>query len=333
MRNEVRVLAILAPRFREQLEIYPIEKQVVSFFINSRLFFESFKTLLLFIIPLDWKNYFYSDKRLRLFLELVQNDSQSNIVFFPVAFPKNCSISNLTRIFPEQDKDNPSLIHILYSLWCKKIPFLMDLEESEVKKMNCQACTKEFFCFQNIDLRVTNVPPKEKLADFLKEISAENIEVLKIYRKSLSIQDLKFIALLVGFLQNIPKKKLSLCKKLEIHPQIAKKDLKGNGTQEIINAAFSIFRARAFPSSQGPKNKRDHFSIDWHPNSPDKLQGWKLYRVDSVLPGRSGLGRTSGVKRILLAKKGEKTVFLLYTPDHDFLLKQIKKRLEYFRET
>ena len=102
-------------------------------------------------------------------------------------------------------------------------------------------------------------------------------------------------------------------------------DIKKTSIIDLQNILCSIFRGIVYP----PVKYRSHRvsnSIDWHKNTPDKINGYNLYRIDVCSIQKTG-DRSSGTKRLIIGKKDGHDFVLVYTDEHDVSEALLKQRI------
>lgn len=330
MSEYIRIISTISPNIESRLLNYQITDEIEDLFMLAYKFFEIFKHVIVFIIPSEIKSIFFSNNKLKIFLEIIENNTQTNIIFASSRKLRECKLSNLEKIFTEFKEAVSVNRRIVNSLYSRKVPLLVDIKKLKIEKKECNACEGERLCARSIKLITLKIPDYENIEDKLMEISKKNIEYWHFQRKNIAPNDLKALAFLTGILFEFPIDKISFVKKYFIHKKLCD-DLRGKASNDYAPIAFSMLRAASLPSSTDPTMDREPLSIDWHRNSPFKIQGRKLYRVDVAPATESGI-RDSGTERILMAKYEGEIHFLAYSNSHDFSLNLIKNRISTMME-
>ncbi len=330
MTKSIRIISTISPNIESLLRNYQLIDEIADLFSSAHDFFLKLKHIIVFIIPIEIKPIFYSNIKLKIFLDSVENDTQTNIIFAPSKRLIECKLSNLSKIFTQFNEAKSVNRLIVNSLYSRKVPLLVDKEKLKIEKKECTACGSEEICARHINLFTIKIPHYESIKEKLVEISCKNIEYWHLQRESIDPNDLKALAFLAGIFYGFPEDKLSSVARYFIHKKLCN-DLKHKISNDYAPAAFSMLRAAALSSSTDPNTDRGPFNIDWHKNDPFKVQGRKLYRVDVMPATESGIN-DSGIERLLMAKYRDKIYFLVYSSTHDFSQKTIENRISTMNE-
>lgn len=325
--DEIRISSLLSPRFESEMIIPRISGDIVSTIIKARDFYYNFKNLLILFIPKEIIWVFYLDNSLRSFYEDVISDPQSNIMFTSTNKRPGCNLINICDVFHTYPQSTNINRQIINNIFHRHYPLLIDNEDIHVKKGECHSCDNiDNPCKNTYKIYPSKIPDEiTPIRDFLSSVS-ENIELWFFKRSSIKPNELKALALLLGILYGVEDDKLSKISEYFIHESLCN-DLINAHKESLCNIAFSMFRAFAFPSiSSGHTTTPDRFSIDWHRHDPHDYNGYNLYRVD-VMPHNSTGLTSSGVERLLMAKKGSDVFFIAYTPNHEFTNELIRTRI------
>jgi hypothetical protein len=330
MTKSIRIITTISPNIESLLRNYQLSDEIGDLFGSAYKFFVNFKHIVILIIPIEIKAIFYSNAKLKIFLELVEKDTQTNIMFAPSRRIKGCKLSNLSKIFPQFGEAESTNRQIVNSLYSGTVPLLVDKEELKIEKKECSVCGIETNCAKPINLATIKIPNYEIIKEKFVEISEKNIQFWHLQRENMESNDLKALAFLVGIFHDFPEDKLSFVEKYFIHKELFD-DLRRNISSDFVPVSFSMLRAAALPSSTDPNTNREPFSIDWHRNDPYKIRGRKLYRVD-VLPATESGINNSGIERLLMAKYRGHIYFLAYSRSHDFSKETIENRISTMHE-
>lgn len=325
MLTTYRIKSYIAPELEQQLVNYNLDEAVINFFFNSKKLFESLNHVATLTIPIELKSIFNSNSKLRMYCELIESDSQSNVLFGRILNALDCANNDnyLNTLIPGHESSILCKKAILNCLKDKRFPFLVDTYSYDVIKNLCASCSiSTQNCSSGVLMSVCPVP-SDTVLNCLTEVINNNISQWHIDIDEISEIDLKLLSYLIGLLHGIKQTYLLQIQHIKVHPDFLK-DIKNNPTTEYINIAFSMFRAVAFPNLSS--RDRHQFSIDFHPNNPFKLCGYDLYRVDVMPPNRSGVS-ASGCERLLFTIKDGVHYYICYTSNHDFVTSTIKNRL------
>ena len=326
----IRIISTISPNIESLLRNYQLLDELGDLFGSAYNFFVNLKHIIVFIIPIEIKGIFYSNKKLRIFLELVENNTQTNIIFVASKKIRECKLSNLSKIFTQFREAESVNRQIVNSLYFRRIPLLVDKEKLEIEKKECTACGIEKMCARPINLVTIKIPDYEIIKEKLVEISGKNIKLWHLQRKNIDSNDLKALAFLAGIFYGFPEDKLSFVKRYFIHKKLID-DLKRKVSNDYLPVAFSMLRAAALSSSSDPNTNRETFSIDWHRNNPFIVEGRKLFRVDVMSATESGINN-SGIERLLMAKYKGHIYFLGYSSSHEFFKETIENRIATMHE-
>lgn len=296
----------------------------VPFFEKALLLFPAFKHLVVFVIPATMVPVFYTNPRLRMFVEKVQNDSQLNIIISD-DFMKDCSADEIYRQlrFPELEEANCTQKYTIFHLNSKRVALFADLKDQLVLKLECENCEEE--CRVGFEVDCFVMPSGEDMTKTIELAAELNLQNWVLDINAFSQSDLKNLAFLSCIIHSVSSKELQCLQKFSVLDSCIN-EVKREDADRIIDIAFSMFRAVTYPPLRDVN--RHKLSIDWHLNDPRKISGYnyELYRVDVVPGDRSGR-KNSGARRLLLAILGDKRIFIGFTSTHDFEVDTIRERL------
>lgn len=321
MHNSFRLTSCPSPYLEKCLHDYNVGSDVESFFFKLLHTFEPLKHVALHAIPRDYISVFHSNPKLRIFFDLI-NNTQSNIIFYDCKLEEPCA-SLVGDLFEGKLDAHKVYSYILLNLQKTKIPLLLDTKNGLLCKLNCKNGCGHSVCSPMCEIPISIVDDIEKLNSYFRSIAKLQIDTWSINRKNLDAVGLKHLMFLLVFLFDVVKDFAGAIDKLFIHPDLIR-DIQ-RGEEDISSIIFSIFRAFAYPGVGDPTRERHPFSVDWHINSPRRMNGHQLFRIDVVAPTRTGI-KGSGKNRLLMTLKNEEAYFIAYTEDHDFSDQVIRVR-------
>ncbi|MCK4592481.1 hypothetical protein KAT63_03545, partial [Candidatus Parcubacteria bacterium] len=236
MTKWIRIISIISPNIESLLRNYQLIDEIGDLFGSAHDFFVNLKHIIVFIIPIEIKTIFYSNIKLRIFLELVESNTQTNIIFAPSIKIRECKLSNLAKIFTQFHEAESVNRQIVNSLYFRKVPLLVDKEKLKIEKKECTACGIEKICAKPIDLFSIKIPDYENIKEKLIEISGKNIESWHLQRKNIDSSDIKALAFLAGIFYDFPEDKLSFAERYFIHKKLCD-DLKGKISNDYSSFA------------------------------------------------------------------------------------------------
>lgn len=318
--NFIRISIYISPNIETSLQNGLISEEELFKILKSFIKLADFLRLSCFVfLPSTLKSWQYSPK-IRILLEKIESDSQSNIMFLSKKI--NCDQ------IKEVEEISITETNIINSLIINKLPFLFTtLEEKGYLKRNCNSCEKsDTLCYSTKKINVENISLidtefKRILEDYCK------ISLDKWYINIKKIDEIKIKQFLIIYakLKNVSEDLINKIEIIKITDDFIQ-DLKKELPREIENILSSMLRAILYPSSQ--EKGRTENSIDYHRNTIFNVDGFKIFRLDVVPWSESG-SKKSGLKRILFAEdKDNKKIFFYYDFDHaDLSEKMIKSKL------
>jgi hypothetical protein len=326
MSTEARIVAGISPELEYRLLTYNISSDVVELFIRALSIFSRLKHVTILIVPKHLTAVFKSHDKLKIFISAVESDSQSNIIFATHNIPPQCNLTHEDILFPPFPSSINSRDFIVNTISKDRAPFLICTKSNAIKKEKCPRPCVNTICPDEVLLLTSNLPNLSDFDRLLKETIKSNLKLIYIKKDSIKLQDIKFLSFILSVLHNFTDDEIKLSTDYHLHKSIYT-DIKEGSIDDYIDIAFSMSRSILFSSASNPNQERSRYSIDWHPHNPNKINNYKIFRVDVVPSDRSGK-TNSGVKRLLIADDGKKKTFIAYTSRHDFSIDLIRKRIE-----
>lgn len=321
MKEYVRIVSFISPSLELQLLKYELSTELIDAFKKMWKLYEQLKNIVLLVLPNEIKGIFQSNNVLRVLLDTAINNTQSNIIFVSTYKKDNCKNISAVDVFSDGDRSEYANRFIINALHDMKYPCLWSLQEERIKKSICLCCHDvDKPCFCEMEL-ICNAPLSDAnlFLTELARIASMSTELWCVKRDSLTAHDVKALGFLIAILHGVD---------LSMHAPVSTdaltdgfvNDLRNiRNIDSLTNISFSVLRAALFPSVSDPTTTRNEFSIDWHRNNPFIKQKIKLYRIDVVAPSKTGIGKTSGIERVLMGvDSSSKKYFLAYTDSHDF---------------
>lgn len=325
MYNEKRIKCYIGPIIESFLQNYDIDK-LANYFNIIKNNFSLLNRTAIFVIPSEYIQVFISVPFLKIFWSTYAVNTQSNIIFAPTMLDSKCKCTAIENLFPDNSFAYTVNFNIINSLINYKEPIFIDIADSIVKKLQCSSCNEVIPCSVDWQGNVIGIDKIENINDIFKASLGKTIDYYKSKSREISEDDLRYLAFVTGMFHGFPVENLNDCTNIIVHESLLI-DLRRGTNSDIEDIAFTMLRAVSMPSAQS--FERCKFSVDWHKNTPYSLPdyNYKLYRVDVVKPTRTGI-TASGINRLLMAKTDSKTVFLLYTEQHDFNIDSVRARLK-----
>ncbi|WP_409477806.1 hypothetical protein [Pseudobdellovibrio sp. HCB154] len=276
------------------------------------------------IIPKELMQSFYGNSYLRIFIESVLEDTQSNILFESTVKSADCMTADVSTQFVNIQNIIYTPVQIINDYINQKTPLLFDNLIRQVQKDNCATCTGRYMCGDVRDIATTDLTVGNLVAN-IATLNADNYAELKRKNTGWDLLDIRKFALFEAFNQGVDMTLLRFANDIEISKSCLS-EIRGLGAVEIVEIAFSMFRSLAYVSSK--KADRCHFSIDYHPETiMSKHQGFHIERCDVIEPHKAG-NSASGTKRLLRLVKDQVITFAAYVSTHDFNEDLIKSRIK-----
>ena len=323
--TEIRIIVTISQQIELDLYLNQDIELLSTTLFSIQEFFSRFKHVFIFIIPNELKSYFYTYNHLKVFLDAIEHDAQTNILFSSFENIKDCNLKNPSDLFlsfPDSSVVNQQVLNMLYY---RKLPLLAGKSEIVIKKEKCSLCNGENVCSEKYQIESIKVPDFADIEDKLNKIVEKSIKIWNLKRTDIEAYDLKMLGFLAGVFYRASDRELNSINCYKIHNEIFK-DINKKTAENYFSIAFSMFRAAAYSSLKSKLEKRERLSIDWHRNAPHKINGFRLYRVDVMPNLRTGI-INSGTDRLLMAKRQNNTYFIAYTDTHDFQIEKIRNRL------
>ncbi len=315
--KEYLLRATISP-FLEQQLIQKINFVSTAKALNRAFgFLKSFRGSTLLIIPVEYKYIFQTTPQLRPLLEILLSDPQSNVIFAPTTQKVDCLTGDAKTLFEDRaqaDFSNRQSLNAMYGL---RFPIYVDASENVVNKLACIQCAGRRRCSLEFSQKTISFSEDEvTLEAAFKENAKKALEDLPRWiQERVSLEQLKAIALIQAVSDSAEHKILFKVESLDVIEGFLD-DIQDQKSEVLINIAYTMFRALAYPSSND-RSKRHPQSIDWHPNNPKSFKDIELFRCDVLDAKRSGL-TGSGANRLLLGRKQGRMCFLAFTDEHDF---------------
>lgn len=316
-----RVFLAVSPKYEDSLFAGVDVDKFSSLLLQAIHFLRGYKHIAIFKIPNNYQPLFYQHKILKPVLDLIQT-AQSNVIFASAAKKDFCLDEDARAMFQpiSADFSTRKIVNLLSE---RNHPIVLAHEDSRVVKNICDMCAGTQTCSKIFDEPV--LLPSNFAVDFLSNVVKVAEKFLDFVQESSLQSKSDFLQIIYAkaLAEKIPPNSVIDIGSIVIQDDFFN-DIRGEDWDQILDIAFSIYRAANFPSAQDRMRKVAH-SIDWHINNPAQYNDFDLYRCDVVAPTRTGI-RTSGAKRMLFAKYKNKNYFLAYAGDHDFSEVLIKAR-------
>lgn len=275
------------------------------------------------IIPKELMQSFYVNPFLKIFIEAVLENTQSNIFFQNTIKSAECVEADVASQFVDINDIHFIPTNIINIFIKKKNPLLYDNLARQVVKSNCPTCAGTQLCGDRKDINSTNLA----LANIVHDVALlndNNYSILKSKNPNWDLEDIRKIALFEALKQGVDIRLLYFANEIEIS-QSCLSEIRRVSSDDMVEIAFSMFRSLAYVSSRKPD--RCNFSIDYHPETViAKHKGFDIERCDVIEPHKHG-NTASGTKRLLRLLKDNKVKFAGYVTDHDFSEDLIKSRI------
>lgn len=311
--KEFRVVSAFSTELEKQLIEDPAN---VDFEFISSIIFElkKHRNSILLLIPQELRSYFQIG-RMRLIYDQICRP-QSNIIFTNGI---NCNAEYFVDERAVAYTYTKNIITLIIS--GGNYPFIITNKSYCLTKIYCSDCSQVStmcqisMCQQYQPTSITDI---EHTAKLITELNLQDNYVQYFVKNPIVIYNL---IVSICRMRDINSEDIERYNNVEYSPHFFD-DIKDISANELKFLAFSMFRAVAYPSSR--TKDRNKNSIDWHPNTIKKANGYNLYRVDVISYNKTGLVN-SGASRVLLGIKDGKRKFLAYTSEHDFSKAKINK--------
>ena len=323
MNSEIRIITHFSPLIEEELikngadNVLPMLKLSVDII-------EKFKHTAILVFPSELLGLFNSNIKLRIILDKIYSNTQSNIFFQSINKYHNCvgDLSKMYNGFPISTCTHNFTNYITFK---NKTGLLFDRYSFSYKKQACTPCEDGIDCSHSLFFTVYSLSNDINLTRDFEKIAGLKLESWKVERNKLTENDIKGLGFLQAILHGATEHEINAIAKYSITPQLVE-ELRNLDDRKLFDASFCMFRTCAYPSSQMPNHHK--LSIDWHINNPNIIRPYKykLFRVDVLPANRKGIG-SSGVIRLLMAIKDAAYHFIMVTDDHDFCAKTIRERV------
>ncbi|MBF0440685.1 MAG: hypothetical protein HQK54_02160 [Oligoflexales bacterium] len=288
--------------------------------------FKTFGSNIILIIPKIFSGYLLSNLKLKALITPILNDPQSNILFAKSEINSSCiqTTESINDLFNTNlsKVSNPEHINIINILRKERLPIFVDYIQRNITKKKCEHCPNSL-CGQYLDVTSFILPSLENLRKYVT--LHEKYFFPPSTNSPLVIETIKYYAFIQAFFDNMPLDDIEKIDDIK-HVCGFLDDLKGVSISVLKDVAYCSFKALAFPSAQDKRN-RHRYSIDWHSNSPNSMNGTSLYRCDIVPIGKTGI-TDSGKTRILIGKRNMEKYLLCFTEDHNFTDSTISNRVD-----
>lgn len=325
--NDERIAVTISPHI-EELFLQEEFNVLYGFFTKLLNFSKELNNSIVIWLPRSFEYDFKScgNSYLKGFAMQIRKTPNSIIQFFP--YDSHCDLS----LMDEQNKNHvnkPSLSVLSSFLKNYKIPLMISDENYTYYKDECNknVCNNKP-CLQMLELDVAGLINSSIFIKQLRENCNKNLKDWIIYKKDIRISDFKSMFYFAAFSMDAKNELYDKIKEIEFLDDEILKDIKNEDPYVIKDIATSILRAFFYEPASN-RQKREKYSIDYHPNNPGKKNGYELLRLDVIDMKNSGYKNNhSGPKRVLMARKKGKKYVIAYVSDHEFSDSLINARIE-----
>lgn len=307
MLESIRLKTFLSPIIENK--IFQMDDNI-SLFNKIKKYYEDENIALLFI-PKDIMAILELDPLLKIECSKIKNTRNSKINFVNINLKEKCDgvdklETNTERLIVSEIKKNT-------------LPFIIN-DSDGVFFRKCEKKCEEIFCTSTEKIKYTNFEEEKMITT-----SEFHLKEWMFVKNDITDINIKKFLVVVGKYFNVSLEAIEKLNNI-IFTKNFIEDISKESSIEIREILIAIARSIFFKSrgTGGGEN-----SIDYHRNSdfPSHI-GYQLYRVDCVPIDKSGLGRSSGIKRALFGEKEAKRYYILYTGNHDFQKNKIKNCLD-----
>ena len=319
-----RVLSTISPELEQLIYKNNVDSVHIESLMQTIDFFSKMKNSTIFTIPKSLIGVLSSNKGFRIIKEKYKHDTQSNILFEDDSLI-NCKFQDyIPTLFPGFEYAISSTKYIIKNMYTRRLPLIFGSTFHDVNKKACNSCDKTTPCSPAYILKGLSPPTNySEFNSLVLDAVGVSISHWHYNINNINEIDVKILITLMCILHKVSEEYFKIIKSINITAPFLR-DI--NETKcDISNIVFSLFRACAYPSATGVKD-RHPLSIDWHLNKPSKSGKYDLYRVDVLSPSRTGV-RSSGLERILIGKTDGNFYAIFYTDSHDFPKKSIENRI------
>ena len=325
--NDQRIAVTISPHI-EELFLQKKYDSLFNFFKKLLNFSKELRNSILILLPQSFRYGFKccDNPMLKVFYSQI-NLPNSVITFYPDG--NHCNLSLLDKQKNDIVVGKNSLDVLSAFLKSFKIPLIISDENYTYYKDECNKneCNNKP-CLQMLELDVAGLKNSSTFIEKLRENCNKNLKEWIIYKNNIKISDFKSMFYFAAFSMDAKNELYDKIKEIEFLDDEILKDIKNEDPYVLKDIATSILRAFFYEPASN-RQKREKYSIDYHPNNPGKKNGYDLLRLDVIDMKDSGYKNNhSGPKRILLARKKGKKYVIAYVSDHEFSDSLINARIE-----